>query len=133
MPIDSNILNAFLTLMGSVAILGIILFVMKKFTLKFRNNKHENGIEILSRLNLSPKNSLWTIKVQGKTLLLGVSEKNINLITELVNNSNVTPTKLETKRTIKESSNNTASEANQLINEDLSFKEFLKSAVFKSN
>lgn len=75
MKIDPNILNAFLTLMGSVAVLGILLYAMKKLTLKFKSKTHANELEIVSKLNLSPKNSLWTIKFQNKLLLIGVSEK----------------------------------------------------------
>ncbi len=132
MNIDPNILNAFLTLMGSVAILGIILFLMKKYTLKFKNKSIENNIEVISKLNLSPKNSLWTVKFQNKVLLLGVSEKSINLISEVSNTFSVddkTDVKLKSKnQSIVQSNKQTVN-----TNDDLSFKEFLKSAVFKNN
>jgi len=132
MNIDPNILNAFLTLMGSVAILGIILFLMKKYTLKFKNKSIENNIEVISKLNLSPKNSLWTVKFQNKVLLLGVSEKSINLISEVSNTYSVedkTDLKLKSKiQPIVQSNKQTVN-----TNDDLSFKEFLKSAVFKNN
>lgn len=132
MKIDPNILNAFLTLMGSVAVLGILLYAMKKLTLKFKSKTHANELEIVSKLNLSPKNSLWTIKFQNKLLLIGVSEKNINLISEITNsNLSEKPSSTEIK------SNNQAITSNKKkinnLNDDLSFKEFLKSAVFKNN
>lgn len=132
MKIDPNILNAFLTLMGSVAVLGILLYAMKKLTLKFKNKTHANELEIVSKLNLSPKNSLWTIKFQNKILLLGVSEKNINLISE-ISNSNLSDksSSAEIKGSIQAVSHN-KKKTNDL-NDDLSFKEFLKSAVFKNN
>lgn len=132
MKIDPNILNAFLTLMGSVALLGILLFVMKKFTVKFKNKSQENNIEILSKLNLSPKNSLWTIKVQDKILLLGISEKNINLLTELNEKTVIPKQNLSAQGTKKQVVNNVISKKESL-NDDLSFKEFLRSAVFKNN
>lgn len=132
MKIDPNILNAFLTLMGSVAVLGILLYAMKKLTLKFKSKTHANELEIVSKLNLSPKNSLWTIKFQNKLLLIGVSGKNINLISEITNsNLSEKPSSTEIK------SNNQAITSNKKkinnLNDDLSFKEFLKSAVFKNN
>lgn len=132
MKIDPNILNAFLTLMGSVALLGVILYVMKKFTLKFKSKGHDESIEVVSKLNLSPKNSLWTIKFQGKTLLLGVSEKNINLLSEVNSNEQIS-NKVETKTNRNRKQNLETSNQPVVINDDLSFKEFLKSAVFKSN
>lgn len=127
---DSNILNAFLTLMGSVAILGIILFMMKKLTLKFKKSSSINGIEVLSKLNLSPKNALWTIKIQNRILLLGVSEKSINLLAEL-SNSNLQNEKYELSN--KKSTSTNINKNIDDLSSELSFKEFLKNAVFKSN
>jgi len=132
MKIDPNILNAFLTLMGSVMVLGIILYLMKKLTLKFKNKSNENNLEIVSKLNLSPKNSIWTIKVQDKLLVLGVSEKNINLLTEIDNNTQ-TKSKIETANLATKAKPKLNEPKLNEINNDLSFKEFLKSAVFKNN
>jgi len=132
MNIDPNILNAFLTLMGSVTILGIILFLMKKYTLKFKNKSIENNIEVISKLNLSPKNSLWTVKFQNKVLLLGVSEKSINLISE-VSNSYLAEDKSDVKLKSKIQPIVQSNKPTSNTNDDLSFKEFLKSAVFKNN
>ncbi len=127
---DSNILNAFLTLMGSVAILGIILFMMKKLTLKFKKNSSINGIEVLSKLNLSPKNALWTIKIQNRILLLGVSEKSINLLAEL---SNSNPPNEKYGLSNKKSTPTNTNKNIDSLSSELSFKEFLKNAVFKNN
>lgn len=132
MKIDPNILNAFLTLMGSVAVLGVILYLMKKFTLKFKNKSLENNLEIVSKLNLSPKNSIWTIKIQDKLLVLGVSEKNINLLTEIDSKQQNNP-KVDSSNLISKNIAKTNITKNIEINNDLSFKEFLKSAVFKNN
>lgn len=132
MKIDPNILNAFLTLMGSVTVLGLILFLMKKITLKFKNKSNENNLEIVSKLNLSPKNSIWTIKVHDKLLVLGVSEKNINLLTE-IDNKTSSNNKIENSNLLTKSKPLTKTEKISEINNDLSFKEFLKSAVFKNN
>lgn len=132
MNIDPNILNAFLTLMGSVTVLGLILYLMKKFTLKFKNKSNENNLEIVSKLNLSPKNSIWTIKVQDKLLVLGVSEKNINLLTE-INNNTLQKSKVDEIKMVTKSQPKEIDKQQSEINNDLSFKEFLKSAVFKNN
>lgn len=136
MNLNPQILNAFLTLMGSVGVLGLLLFFIKKYINSYKKQDTTNNIEILSRVNLNSKNSLITIKTMDKILLIGVSEKNINLISELKNNS-VTFSKSDnkTKDSIISNPKVLNKELNQVKNQenDLSFKAFLKSAIIKNN
>lgn len=125
MNLDNNILNAFLTMMGSVVILGILLLVIKKFFIKVQNLNNDHKIDILSRVNLNNKNSLFIIKIQNKHLLIGSTEKNVNLITELDISENSQLHKLKNKELNKD--------YNKVNSKDLSFKAFLNSAFSKNN
>jgi len=129
MNIDPNILNTFLTLMASVGILGLLLFFVKKTALNFKKRGAESNLEVLSKLSLSQKNNLFIVKAKNKTLLIGVSEKNINLISELeTDNSAVN---LHSDQILNKIKNTNKTESN--VNSDLSFKAFLKSAILKNN
>jgi len=125
MNLDINILNAFFTMMGSVVLLGILLFVIKKFFIKVQNLNNDNKIDILSRVNLNNKNSLFIIKIQNKHLLIGSTEKNVNLIAELDISENTQLHKPKNKEIDKD--------FNKVNNKDLSFKAFLNSAFSKNN
>jgi len=125
MNLDINILNAFFTMMGSVVLLGILLFVIKKFFIKVQNLNNDNKIDILSRVNLNNKNSLFIIKIQNKHLLIGSTEKNVNLIAELDISENTQLHKPKNKEINKD--------FNKVNNKDLTFKAFLNSAFSKNN
>jgi len=125
MNIDNNILNAFLTMMASVVLLGIVLIAIKKFFFKVQNLNNDNKIDILSRVNLNNKNSLFIVKIQNKHLLIGSTEKNVNLIAELDISENTQLHKPKNKEKNKD--------FNKVNNKDLSFKAFLNSAFSKNN
>ena len=58
------------------------LFLYKKFVFK-TNVPFNSVIKIIARQNLSPKQSIVIINIEGKKYALGVTEQQVNLITEL--------------------------------------------------
>jgi len=80
---DDSIVNAFVSLILVVGAMGLILFLLKKYIKKHKKARNNLNLEILSRTSLTPKNHLFVVKVEGKTLLLGATEHNITTLTEL--------------------------------------------------
>ena len=83
------------SLMGVVLLLGAALFGLKKFAASRSRNgavgrwvrkslgRAERVIEVVATHHLGPKKSIHMVKVAGRTLVLGVADDSINLITEL--------------------------------------------------
>jgi len=74
--------------LGALAVIGggslALWFILRKLTAR-RNGllKVPGGLRIVARLPLAPKNSLFVVRACNSLLLLGVSDKGIQLITEL--------------------------------------------------
>ena len=81
--IDEPIFNAAITMVVSVAVLALILFLVKKYTPKLRGIKSVSDFKIEARLPLAPKSSLFIVTVEGNRLLIGSGESCVNLIKEL--------------------------------------------------
>lgn len=79
---DDAILKAFLSLSACVAVIWAIFFALKKYSRKSGLAAGQN-LQIISKITVQPKNHLFMIKAEDRTLLIGVSEKNINLIADL--------------------------------------------------
>jgi flagellar protein FliO/FliZ len=83
------------SLMGVVLILGAALFGLKKLAssrsrdgavgrwVRKSLGRPEKMIEVVATHHLGPKKSIHMVKVAGRTLVLGVADDSINLITEL--------------------------------------------------
>jgi flagellar protein FliO/FliZ len=72
-----------------VLIFGI-LFLFKKYIYKDYGIKGTpNNIKILTHLILQPKKVIYFIKVFDKILVLGVSDNNINMLTEITDSNEI--------------------------------------------
>ena len=83
------------SLMGVVLLLGAALFGLKKIAASRSRDgavgrwvrkslgRGEKVIEVVATHHLGPKKSIHMVKVAGRTLVLGVADDSINLITEL--------------------------------------------------
>lgn len=122
---EAALLRTFLTLAISVAAIGGLMFIVKKYGKKIRSQNSPIPLEIISKLSLSPKNQLYVIKAGGRTLLIGASEKSISAIADLSQTkdakSNV-QSNVKTTQTVKNKQVATKSQ-------DLSFSAFLKSTL----
>jgi flagellar biogenesis protein FliO len=123
---ESAIIETFITLAGAVAVLGLILFFIKKYTAKSRDESNAVELKILAKMPLPPKNNLYVIKAAGKTLLIGASEKSISTLSELDSDGkNIHSTTKSIKKPEKL--------IEQSEEDALTFSSFLKSTLKKTN
>ena len=129
--------KAFFTLGIAVAVIALSLYLVKRLVIK--KNVSNSGLElkILSRISLQPKTHLYIIKADEKTLLVGATDHNINLISDLTED----PTFNETI-SIEENKALSHDFAKQMLSDEkkkmeleqnLSFTSFLISAFKKTN
>ena len=127
---DANILQTFSVLILAVGIIAGIMFLLKKLNMKRLENRATINLNVISKISLQPKNHLFIVKVADKLLVLGVSDSNINILTELdasFEQTVGTKSKQElTEEILKEAAKSTSG---QTVNTDLSFVNFLKSSL----
>ena len=127
---DTNILQTFSVLILAVGIIAGIMFLLKKMNLRRLENRATVNLNVISKISLQPKNHLFIVKVADKLLVLGVSDNNINILTELDSNlENVVGTKSKQELTEEILKNAAKSNLAQTANTDLSFINFLKSSL----
>lgn len=79
-----DILKAIIPLIVMIGLLYGVLWLVKRYTMPFGGKKLQSvKINVLSTQAIMPKKYLSIVQVQGKILLLGVSDHSINLIKEL--------------------------------------------------
>jgi|GEM_PF-4771720 len=83
---ENPIANAFAIMSLFVAGLALLLFYLKKIAEKQRVYKNEVDLRIVSRQPVTQKSQIVIIETEGKRMMVGVTEANINLIAELENN-----------------------------------------------
>lgn len=78
-PVNGLAMGAFILL----AIAGVSYLALRRYTNKsMKKSKHET-IKMLTQHHLGPKKSLAIIRVAGESILIGVTDQNINLIKPL--------------------------------------------------
>lgn len=85
---ESSILNTFLTLSAVVGLFGFILFLLKKYQKKRNPFGKGNFIQVLGRTSLQPKTSIFLVQAGSRTLLIGVTDSNINTLADLTDDAN---------------------------------------------
>lgn len=121
---DGAVLKTFAILLASVALVFGVLVLIKKYSNKFINQPNRIPLKILAKLPLNQKSFLCIVEAEGKLLLLGVTEKSINLISELNDEFDLSNVNLKTLK--KKKSDNTDIKNPE---KDLSFLNFLKSTI----
>lgn len=79
----SLIIRLFLSLVLIIGLIYLSLFLLKKSSLSLKKNRAGDLIQILERCYISPKKGIFIVKVGTKLLALGVTETQINLLSEL--------------------------------------------------
>lgn len=122
---DGAVLKSFAILIASVAVVFFVLTFIKKYSNRFVNQPNKIPLKILAKLPLNQKSFICIVEAEGKTLLLGVTEKSINTLAELSDEFDYTNfgIKKTTKNDIK------SNEFPNKDNNDLSFFNFLKSSI----
>ncbi len=111
------LLNAFATLVITVGVVAVLLFLVKKYSGKFTNVGFINKqIKIETKQSLTSKSSLYIIQAEGRRFLIGANDNNISKIAEL-------DQKLEQKIEAQSPPNE--------IEADLTFANFLKQSFIK--
>ncbi len=67
-------------------IVGLIyasIYLLKRFSSGAKRKSARREIEVLERTFIAPKRLIYLVKVRSKTLVLGVTDSNISLLTEL--------------------------------------------------
>lgn len=130
-------IKAFFTLGIAVAVIAMVLYLVKRIVIK--KNITTNGVElkVLSRISLQPKTHLFLVKADEKTLLIGATDHNVNLISDLTEDPTFNDTiSLEDNRTLRHDlakQMQTEEKAILDLEQNLSFSAFLKSAFKKTN
>jgi flagellar biogenesis protein FliO len=69
-----------------LAVVGIVAFVMVKVVGRFLATGRVRGahlLDVVARIPLEPRRSLYVVSVAGKTLLVGTSEMGLSVLSEL--------------------------------------------------
>ncbi len=150
---NEPILQAFISLSVVVGLLIAVLLIIKKL-IKNRGSKANSlDLQIISKVSIMPKSHLFVVKAENRTLLIGATDHNISLISDLSSDehssfelrkpiykdakslplkSNIAHTPRQLPReTIKQPINNKLMSKSEL-EKSLSFSTFLKSAFHKS-
>jgi flagellar protein FliO/FliZ len=79
--------NMMFRIVGSIAIVGLMgtaaVFYIRKYRLQNVDSATMPTIKVLSQHHLGPKKSLALVRVAGESILIGVTDQNINLIKSL--------------------------------------------------
>ncbi len=127
---EGTMLQSLLTLVAGVGIIGLMFYLLKKYTLKAQNSSEKMNLKVISKLPLQPKSSLFVVEAGDKKLLIGVSEKNINLISDLTDEED---DKLPaSKELVKKNITEKIKKSDLETPEALSFTSFLKSTISKN-
>lgn len=133
---DANIIQSFIILFVAVLILAGFLFLIKKNANKRSQNKIGINMKVISKISLQAKHHIFVVKVAEKVLVVGVSENNMNVLTELdpefvksIENKSQEKIKNEVFSKINTSRN---TEKND-VEMDLSFLNFIKSSLKLGN
>ena len=133
---DANIIQSFIILFVAVLILAGFLFLIKKNANKRSQNKIGINMKVISKISLQAKHHIFVVKVAEKVLVVGVSENNMNVLTELdpefvksIENKSQEKIKNEVFSKINTSKNTEKNDAEM----DLSFLNFIKSSLKLGN
>jgi flagellar protein FliO/FliZ len=79
----SLIIRLFLSLVLIIGLIYLSLFLLKKSSLGLKKNRAGDLIQVLERCYISPKKGIFIVKIGSKLLALGVTETQINLLSEI--------------------------------------------------
>jgi len=122
---DGAVLKSFAILIVSVGIVFFVLTLIKKYSNRFINQPNKVPLKILAKLPLNRKSFICIVEAEGKTLLLGVTEKSINTLAQLNDELDFNTFGIKKKSKNEENIENVENKSNN----DLSFMNFLKSSI----
>lgn len=119
---ENPLINAFATLIITVGVVALLLFLVKKYTGKFTSKAFSNKqIKIEAKQALTTKSNIYIINIEGRRFAVGANDSSFSKICELDTNINS-----ETNKHDSEIEN-----LPQELKEDISFSSFLKQSLLK--
>jgi flagellar biosynthetic protein FliO len=79
----SLVIRLFISLVLITGLIYLSLFLLKKSSLGLKRNRNRDLIQILEKCYISPKKGIFIVKIGSKILALGVTEVQINLLSEI--------------------------------------------------
>ena len=129
---NTNILQTFIVLITAVGVIVAIMLLVKKISMKRTENRATINLNVISKITLQPKNHLFVVKAANKLLVLGVTDNSINILTEIESDLEKTITDKENPDmadTIIKQVINSSIKNKPITNDDISFKNFIKSSI----
>jgi flagellar biogenesis protein FliO len=121
----NEIYTTFVMLLLLVGVLAVIFLFVKKFARKAQKKLNGVELEVVSRIALSQKSHLCIVNADKRKLLIGVTDQNISILSDLTDDPKAKSTVI---KKVEEMAN---AKKPKPIEDDLSFKSFLKSAFSK--
>jgi flagellar biogenesis protein FliO len=81
--LEDTLLRSFLSMIAFIAVLAVILYVFKRYAKKTKLRNNSIDLNIISKLTIQPKTNLFIIKAGLRTLLIGVTDHNIQTLSDL--------------------------------------------------
>jgi flagellar biosynthetic protein FliO len=72
-----------LSLVLIVGLIYVSMYFLKRLSFTTKKRLGGSDIEVLQRTYIAPKKGIYIVRVQSKILVLGITDNNINLLTEL--------------------------------------------------
>ncbi len=126
---DGSLLKSFAVLIAAVGIVFAVLVLLKRFSKRFTSQNNAVQMKILSKMALNAKSHLYIVEADGKTLLLGVTEKNISILSELSDSQRVSSFNISRQRQVKQKTGESEEAISPQSKKNLSFASFLKSSI----
>ena len=79
----SLIIRLFLSLVLIIGLIYLSLFLLKKSSFGLKKNRTGDLIQVLEKCYISPKKGIFIVKIGSKLLALGVTETQINFLSEI--------------------------------------------------
>lgn len=120
---ENPLINAFATLIITVGVVALLLFLVKKYSGKFTSNiSNAKQIKIEAKQAISSKSNIFIVNIEGRRFAIAANDSSISKISELDSEPN----------------KNTANQENSIdysipkeLQEEVSFSSFLKQSIFK--
>ena len=138
---ESLIIRALLSLGAMAALLGGIVYLLKKMNRRGSKAESKIPLHVINRLALSPKSQVYLIKAGNRTLLLGSSDHSVNFIADLSDEDmqKIKTGELQSNSSRRESLEGKFTQADLKplpkpvpLDEDTSFRNYIKSTFKKT-
>jgi len=120
---ENPLINAFATLIITVGVVALLLFLVKKYSGKFTSNiSNAKQIKIEAKQAISTKSNIFIVNIEGRRFAIAANDSSISKISELDSEPNKNNPNQE---------NSIDYAIPKELQEEVSFSSFLKQSIFK--